>query len=196
AEKEVAVRHVNPMSEEQPVLRTSLLPRLVGSVAENLKHEKTVRLFEIGHVFLATQPDELPVEPHHLAIAYAVIRQPFARFAPQIRKMSKDEAAAQHLDFFDVKGALEPALTAAGITDVAYESARHDVLHPGRTASVLASGQVIGTIGEVRPDTASELGVADYRLVVAEINLQRVLELTQSAGKATDRKSTRLNSSH
>lgn len=79
------------------------------------------------------------------------------------------------MDFYDVKGALDAALAAAGLTDAGYTAARHDALHPGRTAQVTVSGEIIGTIGEVRPDLAAELGVGDYRLVVAEIDLEKVL---------------------
>lgn len=180
---EEAVRLVNPMNGEQPALRTSLLPRLISALVENLKHEKTVRLFEIGHVFLANGPDELPSEPNHLAIVYAGYREPFDRFAPQIRKLSAEESVKQQLDFFDVKGALDAALTAAGLTDISYEQAQHDALHPGRTAKVIAFGERIGTIGEVRPDLAREMGISDFRLVVAEVDLEKVLSLRTKSGR-------------
>lgn len=178
---EAPLRLVNPMNGEQPLLRTSLLPRLISAVAENLKHEKTVRLFEIGHVFLATEPDELPLEPSHLAIAYAGFREPFDRFAPQVRKISADEARSQQLDFFDVKGALDAALATIGLSGTTYVTGQHDSLHPGRTANVMAYDERIGTIGEVRPDLAGELGIADFRLTVAEIDVEKLLALVAAA---------------
>ena len=165
------VRLVNPMNDEQPVLRTSLIPRLIEAVAENLKHQKSVRLFEIGHAFFAADPDELPEEPSHLAIVAAGYREDFDRFAPQVRKLSAKEQQEQLIDFFDVKGALETALARASSKQIAYEGSEHDALHPGRTARITANGEHIGTIGEVRPDLAAELGVSDMRLVVAEIDL-------------------------
>ncbi|MCO5217810.1 MAG: phenylalanine--tRNA ligase subunit beta [Thermomicrobiales bacterium] len=171
------VRLINPMNDEQPLLRTSLLPRLIDSVAENLKHEKSVRLFEIGHIFFGTTPDELPDEPSHLAIAFTGYREPFTRFAPQVRKMNAEQLAAQQLDFFDVKGVLETALNRAGAHEIAYVAAQHPALHPGRTASVNHMGERIGTIGEVRPDLSKELGISDTRLVVAEIDLQALQAL-------------------
>src|SRR3546814_19251631 len=55
----------NPLVAEQSVLRTSLLPGLVGAVAYNWSHRNHgARLFEIGHTFNrpaepdAEQPDE------------------------------------------------------------------------------------------------------------------------------------------
>lgn len=182
-EDSAPVRLVNPMSEALPVLRSSLVPRLIGSVAENLKHEKTVRLFEIGHVFLATEPDALPSEPTYLAVAYAGMRESFDRFAPQVRKLNGEQAAAQQLDFFDVKGALEIALTRAGVRDISFAPGEHMALHPGRTASVAVAGHVLGTIGEVRPDLAQQLGVSDFRLVVAELNIAALLEILDAERK-------------
>ena len=179
------LRLVNPMNGEQPLLRTSLLPRLISAVAENLKHEKSVRLFEIGHVFHATEPDELPYEPGHLAIAYAGFREPFDRFAPQVRKMSATDANAQQLDFFDVKGALNAALASVGLTEISYVPAAHESLHPGRTATVIAGGETLGTIGEVRPDLATELNVSDFRLTIVEIDLEKVLLLATAATRPT-----------
>ena len=170
------VRLVNPMNEGQPVLRTSLIPRLIEAVAENLKHEKSVRLFEIGHAFYSHDPDELPEEPSHLAIVGAGFREDFDRFAPQNRKLTAEETESQLIDFFDVKGALDTALARATSREIAYEAATHPALHPGRTARITADGEWIGTIGEVRPDLAHQLGVSDMRLTVAEINLSKLRE--------------------
>lgn len=170
------VHLMNPMNAEQPVLRTSLLPRLIDSVGENLKHERSVRLFEIGHVYLATEPDELPTEPTYAAIAAAGFRQVFDRFAP--RQDKNDQ-----IDFFDVKGALELMLHRTGFTELTWDAASHDALHPGRTARVSVKGQQIGFVGEVRPDLARGLGVEDMRLVVAELDLTAVLNLLQGMGK-------------
>lgn len=178
------VRLVNPMNDEYPVLRTSLIPRLISAVSDNMKHEKSVRLFEIGHAFFATKPDELPEEPAHLAIAFAGYRAEFDRFAPQVRKLSAQESAAQQLDFFDVKGALDAAITRVSGAEITYEKVEHAALHPGRSARILANGTWIGTIGEVRPDLAREYGISDTRLTVAEINLHTLRNLEGIATKS------------
>ncbi len=177
------VRLVNPMNEEEPVLRTSLIPRLIDAVAENLKHERSVRLFEIGHAFYSHEPNELPQEPSHLAIVGAGYREDFDRFAPQIKKLSPEEHEAQLIDFFDVKGALDAALARVTNHEIAYEPSEHPALHPGRTARITANGEWVGTIGEVRPDLAHELGVSDMRLVVAEVDLTAIREGWESVTK-------------
>src|SRR5690606_18041942 len=64
----------NPLVAEQSVLRTSLLPGLVGAVSYNWSHRNHgARLFEIGHVFnRPTAADaDLPDEREILAAVVA-----------------------------------------------------------------------------------------------------------------------------
>jgi phenylalanyl-tRNA synthetase beta chain len=171
---EQVVRLKNPIHADKPNLRVSIVPSLIEGVRDNLKHEKTVRLFEMGHVFIGTEPDHLPHEPNTLAMAWAGIRDTFDRFNTR-------PGEADQIDFFDVKGAVELLLERSGLTDVAWASFSHPALHPGRTATLSVTGQRIGVVGEVRPDLAMELGVEDVRLVIAEINLSAILELREAA---------------
>lgn len=169
------VRLRNAVQADQDVLRPSIVPNLVKSLTENLKHERSVRLFEVGHVFLATGPHTLPGEPATLGIAYAGRRERFDRFHPE-------RDGGDDLDFFDLKGAVEAVLGAMGASHTVWERSDHPALHPGRAASLVLDGTRIGTVGEVRPDLARELGVEDVRLSVAELNLESVLSLTGDIG--------------
>lgn len=168
------LRLKNPINAEQPILRTSLVPALISAVAENLKHEKTVRLFETGHVFLGTEPDALPEEPTLLGLAWAGFRQPFDRF-------NAHPGRGDQIDFFDVKGAIESVLERTGVTNRVWEASSHTALHPGRTARFSVQDDPLGIVGEVRPDLAAELGVSDFRLVIAELDLSKILRLRQAA---------------
>lgn len=170
------VRLRNPLNAEQPVLRTSMVPSLISAVAGNLKHSKTVRLFEIGHVYIGTEPDKLPNEPSTLSLAWAGIREPFDRFTPR-------PSESDQIDFFDVKGAVEVVLQRVEVTDVCWEPGTHSALHPGRTARVSIKGEQVGIVGEVRPDLAVQLGVEDVRLVIAELDLSRLLVFREEASK-------------
>ncbi len=77
------VRLKNAIPAEDNILRPSIIPKLVKAVVENLKHERTIRLFEIGHVYLGTDPDLLPNEPSTIGIALAGQREVFDRFNPR-----------------------------------------------------------------------------------------------------------------
>lgn len=170
------VRLVNPLNAEHPVLRASLVPSLVRDVAENLKHDKTVRLFETGHVYIGIEPDSLPQEPTLVALAWAGYREPFNRFHPR-------QTADDQIDFFDVKGAIDLMLNRIGVADAEWMTASHSALHPGRTARVSVKGEDVGILGEVRPDLARGIGVEDVRLVVAELDLTSLLTLSAESAK-------------
>ena len=165
------VRLKNPIQADRNILRSSAVPGLVAAVAENLKHERTVRLFELGHVYIGTEPDQLPNEPSTLAIAFAGQRDPFDRF-------NAHPGADDQLDYFDVKGVIDTLLDRHDHPALTWERIQHPALHPGRAASfTLPDGRRLGMIGEVRPDVARELGIEDVRLVVSEVNVQLLLEL-------------------
>lgn len=168
------LRLKNPINAQQPLLRTSLVPALVSAVADNLKHQKTVRLFETGHVFIGTGADTLPSEPTLLGLAWAGFREPFDRF-------NAHPDANDQIDYFDVKGAIEAVLDRTGIAEAVWEAGNHSALHPGRTARVSVNDETLGMVGEVRPDLARELGVSDFRLVIAELDLSTLLRLRQAA---------------
>jgi phenylalanyl-tRNA synthetase beta chain len=164
----------NPMSVDQAVMRTSLLPNLVAAVARNRSFGVTdVALFEVGSVFLRRpgQPDggeitELADEP---ACACAVL----------------SGSPPAHLgqpapwDFFDARGLCDALLTAVAgpaaaaaaelvrATDVPY-------LHPGLAARVVGpDGAPWGLIGEVHPATREALGV-DAPVFAFEVDLFRL----------------------
>ena len=93
------VKLVNPLSEEQSVMRTMLLPGLLENVKRNISFQKTsIKLFETGKVFTPTGDDVLPVENIRLAVVLSGNlhgdKDPL-HFKPQM------------CDLFDVKGAIE-----------------------------------------------------------------------------------------
>lgn len=167
---EQLVRLKNPIQADKDILRPSIVPGLVAAVAENLKHERTVRLFEIGHVYIGSDPDRQPAEPSTLAIAFAGLRDPFDRF-------NAHPDASDQLDYFDVKGAIDAVLGHHNHQQLTWSRIEHPALHPGRSAvATLADGRRLAVVGEVRPDIAQDLGIEDVRLTVAEVNLQLLLE--------------------
>lgn len=148
----------NPMSAEQAVLRTSLLPNLLAAVGRNLSFGVAdVALFEIGSVFLtreakAAAGDEgLPEEPVYMAGVMTGQRPGWLEGGGEV-------------DVFDIKGAVECLLEALlpGRTEaVRFEAdASIPYLHPGVCARViLPDGSLAGYIGEVHPRTRQVLNV-------------------------------------
>ena len=150
-------------SADRNLLRPTLIPSLLEIAAENLKHERSVRLFELARVYLPCGRNELPNEANTAGLVIAGERDPFGRFA-----------STDKLDFFDLKGALDVALRPARAwTAIVYAAASHPALHPGRTAEATLDGERLALLGELRPDVAAAFGLEDVRVAVAEIDLDR-----------------------
>ncbi|MDQ6772569.1 MAG: phenylalanine--tRNA ligase subunit beta [Candidatus Dormibacteraeota bacterium] len=156
-----AVPLLNPISDEQDTLRTSLLPSLLRAAALNRNRGRpAVSLFEIARAYLQRPEDAggQPDEPLRLSVV----------------RSGLDGAAPARSAFFDLKGALERAIGALVPVELAYEPAAPPALHPGRSARVLLAGRSVGHIGEVHPNA---LRIADLegRAVAAELDLARFL---------------------
>jgi len=157
------VRLANPMSEDQSVLRTSLLGPLLDNVERNrARGHEDVRLWQYGAVYLASEAadgngagppavpglDRLPIERQHLAALLT------GRLVPPTWRDPEPPRA----DFFAAKGVLA-ALMAALRVPWEVEPSREPFLHPGRSARVLAGGEPAGWLGELHPAVAARWDV-------------------------------------
>ncbi len=150
----VALR--NPMSAEQAVMRTSLLPNLLAAVARNASYGiADVALFEVGAVFLRAAGQALDGEPT------ALCDEPLHAAAVLAGARPRWLGAPQPWDVFDVKGVLEALTRALGAGELRTVAASDiPYLHPGVAARVHdADGRVIGELGEVHPAVRERLGV-------------------------------------
>lgn len=159
----------NPVHAERPVLRPSLVPSLLPSVTENLKHQSSVKLFEIAHVFVGSGPGQLPKETAHLAVVLCGQRHELSRFS----------TVPETMDFFDAKGALDALATRIGVSLDYVAGDDLPALHPGRSASIVSAGEKVGMIGEVHPTIAAHYDIDD-RVTVFEVDLERILALIPS----------------
>lgn len=157
---------VNAISQDESLLRPSLIPRLVAAVAGNSSRRKLdVHLFEIGRCFRPSA-GLLPEEPLRLGIV---------THGPGDRVWHGDP---REVDFFDLKGTVEVLLDSLGIANVTFEPIKDPILHPGRAANVrLGSDPVVGWIGELSPQIAGRFDVPN-RIVAAELELTPMLQDT------------------
>jgi phenylalanyl-tRNA synthetase beta chain len=139
----------NPMSVEQSVMRTSLVPNLLAALSRNLKHDMNdVALFEVGSVFLARDQGALPDERVRLAGVISGRRAGWLGPGPEV-------------DFFDAKGAIEEVLAAIGTSRVSFARVTYaPFLHPGVAADVFSGDVLVGQVGEVHPDVRAGFEIA------------------------------------
>ena len=136
------VRIANPMSRDQSVMRTNLLPGLVGALQTNLaRQQRRVRLFEYGQCFPSGRTEEV----------FRIGGVACGGRAPESWSASSDQ-----VDFFDVKGDVERLLAISG-RSYAFKPAADPVLHPGQSAVVLSEEQVIGRLGRLHPEIEESL---------------------------------------
>ncbi len=147
---EQPVELVNPMSEEQSILRVTTLAGLLRAVSYNQRHGvPDVHLYEVGAVFRTAAGRKQPKER---AVAAGVLAGSWERPGwndPQ-----------PPLDFFDGKGVLEVLFDELHIDAWRLRPARHAWLHPGRAADVLIDEEVVGWLGEVAPYVSDAYEVA------------------------------------
>jgi phenylalanyl-tRNA synthetase beta chain len=129
----------NPLSEEQSVMRTTLLGSLLDAASYNrARNAPEVALFESGRVYLREPlTDDPPPE------------WPGARPAPAVEPACLG-AVALGTGFLELKGALEALAGHLGVT-VAFRPADAPFLHPGRAAAVSLGGREAAWIGEIHP---------------------------------------------
>jgi len=144
----------NPLVAEESVMRASLRPGLLATLAYNASHRMSgLGIFEVGHVYRQPdQPQLLPDEREYLAVALA----------------GRDAT-----DAVGVWSALADALAARDYTLVADDPAG---LHPTRTARIDVAGVVVGHVGEVDPGVLAAFDVPE-RVAWLEVDLETLLGL-------------------
>lgn len=140
APQKEGVAIMNPLTEEQVIMRGSLLPSLLDNLKFNLSRKsEDVRIFEIAPVFMAG--GKLPQETQMAAgLTYGS------------RYESGWSFPKETVDFFDMKGVLERLFESIGIENAAFEKGAHHLMHPGKTAVVKLAGRAAGAFGELHPE--------------------------------------------
>lgn len=176
-----ALKLVNPLSDEEPELRTSLLPGMLRALHRNVSRGvRDLALFEMGLVYLPrerTRPvpavgvdhrpsDEelkaldalLPNQPRHVGVVLVGDRDPSGWWG-----------AGRPASWAD---AVEAARTVAQAlrADLEIRAAAFAPWHPGRCAELVARGRVIGLAGELHPRVISRLDLPP-RTAAMELDL-------------------------
>jgi phenylalanyl-tRNA synthetase beta chain len=135
---------VNPLSTDYISLRTSLLPKLIQSVSENLKQSNQIlEGFEYGHVFLG----DINSQYHEKEVVAGI-------FGGSNYKRKWNETSTS-LSWFEGKGKIENLLNKLNIS-VSWKKSQlglyENLLHPYRTAElILENSSNLGIFGQIHP---------------------------------------------
>jgi phenylalanyl-tRNA synthetase beta chain len=161
-----AVRLVNPIREEEPLLRTTLLPSILRIVQQNRSRQVgRIEVFELGRLFRADGPPshwggDLPQESLSLVAAVAAREEKGLWEAPDSAPL-----------FFKLKGIAKKLLNQLGYVAWFPSASLPPYLHPGAAAALEVEGVVVGSIGELHPDVATAFGL-DVGCAVMELDLE------------------------
>jgi phenylalanyl-tRNA synthetase beta chain len=161
------VRLLNPLTVEQSVMRTSLLPGLLAAAKTNFSHgEKDLRLFESGKGFLGRESEELPQEKSLLAAMMTGLHN---------RKDWYREERA--VDFYDMKGVVEALLKALGLgRSVFQRKAIPPWYQPEASSAIYIGDSILGTVGQISDRVLRNFGIDTERVFLFELDLETLLE--------------------
>jgi phenylalanyl-tRNA synthetase beta chain len=189
------LRLANPISDEEPLLRPTLLPGLLSAVARNVRRGlPDVAVFESGLVVrpasgelpspgrlpVGSRPSEaqlraleatLPYQPTHLAVALTGSRERSGWWGQGRPAVWADAVQAARI-----------AADAVGVTLEA-EADQHAPWHPGRCAALRAGGQLVGHAGELHPRVVAAYELPP-RTVAMELRLDTLLALAGGDAQA------------
>lgn len=164
------VKVLNPVSIEQSILRTSLLPGLLQVIKHNWDHQnRNISGFEIGRIHFK-QGNHF-IEDTVAGIILSGKNRPYHW-----------DVKPSEADFYDLKGIIENLLHELRIPQARFEKSSSEIFHPGRSASVIVGALTIGSFGEVHPSIIRRLDI-DQRIFFAEFNFQDLLKVRKEKAK-------------
>jgi len=166
--KRQVINVLNPLSEDQSIMRTSLIPGLLETMKYNISvQNRNLKLFEIGNVFFKTgQKDSLPDEIEMLAGLWTGKREDAVWFSKEI-----------DCDFYDIKGVVEELLGNLGIVNSDFTHmpmASCFYTKPGFTAQVIIKDEPIGLVGELHPKVLTNYDLKQTAFIF-EFNFDKLI---------------------
>ena len=185
-----ALRLANPLSDDEPLLRTTLLPGLLAALRRNVGRGADRRRAVRGRAGRPPGPGPAAEPPRPLGRPAADRRRGRRAATPRCprsrcgsRRSSPARASrpaggvpAAPATWSD---AVEAARTVAAEARVEVEvrADQHAPLHPGRCAVLLRDGTVVGHAGELHPRVVAALGLPE-RTCAMELDLELLGERT------------------
>jgi phenylalanyl-tRNA synthetase beta chain len=161
---------INPSSEEQSVLRPSLLPGLLVCAKHNYDlGNHNLQAFEIGKIHF--KAGEQPKEE-----LMASILLTGKRGAESWTEKNEE------VDFFDLKGAVEAFLEGMDVRGINFRPHHHSLFHPGRQAALYFGDRLLGVMGEVHPKILRAIDLP-HRVYLVELSVHELHPLQKRREK-------------
>jgi phenylalanyl-tRNA synthetase beta chain len=163
---------LNPITADQSVMRTSLVPAMLETLGRNLAYKSTdLGLFELRPVFIPDSGAQAD-ERMHLCIALTGKRERLGW-----------AHSADNVDFYDLKGILEVVFEQFNLHTVTFvPDVPEPYLHPGKSCSIFTRGGnesvKIGTLGELHPQVLENYSI-EQPVYIAELDVMEVFKYSE-----------------
>ncbi len=164
-----AIPILNPISEEFPYMRTTLVPAVIEAAKRNIAQQnKDLWLFETANVY---EPKSLPLTevPHERPMACGIMMGKVTEAAWN--------QAQRDTDFYDVKGVVDGLLAKLGLTQYNIQPSSESYYHPGVSAHYTVNGVTIANYGELHPQVVKNFDLSG-KVYMFEIDSEAVLSIT------------------
>ncbi|WP_099203303.1 phenylalanine--tRNA ligase subunit beta [Miniphocaeibacter massiliensis] len=144
----------NPLGEDFSVMRTTLIPNILEVLDKNSKFKtEDFKVYELGNTFHAFDKNELPNEVKKVAIGM------YGKY-----------------DFYDIKDIVVVYLNQLGIKNLEFKALTENrTFHPGRSASIIYNGDILGEIGEISYEVAENYNISS-RVYIGELDLSIIMK--------------------
>lgn len=163
-----AIPILNPISEEFPYMRTTLVPAVIEAAKRNIAQQnKDLWLFETANVY---EPKALPLTevPHERPMACGIMMGKVTEAAWN--------QAQRDTDFYDVKGVVDGLLAKLGLTQYDIQPSSESYYHPGVSAHYTINGVTVANYGELHPQVVKNFDLSG-KVYMFEIDLEAVLSI-------------------
>lgn len=160
-----AVKLQNPLTEDQGILRTTLIPNMLKLMQYNFNRQVEDQfVFELGKVYYAAAAGQdssgkLPLEPLTLSLGISG------------KTEHNWQGGVQAVDFYTLKGLLEVLLQSLGIRDYSWEKAELPYLHPHQAIKLVLKGKEIGYMGTLHKAVQDKFSLR-LKAYVAELDVE------------------------
>ncbi|MBN2723872.1 MAG: phenylalanine--tRNA ligase subunit beta [Deltaproteobacteria bacterium] len=153
----------NPVSKEEPVLKTDLIPNMLGNILLNENRCEQLRIFEMGRVFIQQQQD-LPKQPRMFS---------FIIGDSQIK--NQDDL------FYNAKYCIETVIKRIerGNCEIKPCTTELPWIHPSKSADIIVSGEKTGYISMINPVAQKAMEI-QMPFALCSINLDLLSSIQKS----------------
>lgn len=164
------IRLLNPLAEDQSVMRTMLLPGIIENVRRNINHQSPdIRLFETGKVFIPVGSDQ-PEEDTRLVAVLSGRRHPGSPVFHYGHGV---------VDYFDMKATVENILADLRLTQVKMVAGKNspEYVDGAVYTSLEDDGKSIGGFGQFSAKCLKAFGIKEAEVFFVDLSLSRVAEI-------------------